>query len=406
MGRARFARGGGRCVQIAHGACLGALLLAASCHSAEKAEKAEKAGKPEPVQVRAARVERRDLEETVELLGTLSPLPGRDVKLGTLVAGRLAEVRGQEGDRVAAHQLLASLEPGPLRDLKVQADAALAQAQAASQLAEVKRARTEKAVAAGVAPAQELDDARAGALTAAAAQKAAEAQRSTAQHQLEWSELRAPFAGVIVHVFATAGEPVDASGKPVIEVADVRALELRGGVAPAQAARLTPGLAAQWLTDGEPLPATVVAVSPSVDAATGLAQVRLRGDNPGERLRAGATLRARIQLGRHPGVLTVPRAALVPLEQGESAAHDEPDGGAGPDEAASPGGFAVERIDVGGAVHRVAVQVGASDGDAVEVKGELKAGDRVITQGAYALPDGTVVTAIPEIPAGPAEGGR
>jgi RND family efflux transporter MFP subunit len=363
---------------------VGALLLTTSCHEPEGEKRPEKA---EPLRVRAARVARRDLAEAVELVGTLAPLPGRDVKLGTLVAGRLAEVRGQEGDRVAAHQLLALLEPGPLRDLKVQAEAAQAQAQAAAQLAALKQDRAEKAVAAGVAPAQDLDDARASALTAQAALRSAEAALHTAAHQLEWSELRAPFAGVIVHVFATAGEPVDASGKPVIEVADMRALELRGGVTPAQAARLSPGLQAQLLTDGAPLPATVVAVSPGIDPATGLAGVRLRADNPGERLRAGATLRARIQLGGHAGVLTVPRAALVPFEQGESAAHDTPDGGADP-----AGRLAVERIDDDGAVHRVAVEVGASEGDVVEVTGALAAGQRVVTQGAYALPDGTKVT--------------
>jgi multidrug efflux pump subunit AcrA (membrane-fusion protein) len=52
----------------------------------------------------------------------------------------------------------------------------------------------------------------------------------------------------------------------------------------------------------------------------------------------------------------------------------------------------VERIDDDGAVHRVAVEVGTSEGDVVEVTGALAAGQRVVTQGAYALPDGTKVT--------------
>ena len=94
---------------------------------------------------------RGDVSAAVQASGELVALPGSDVKLGPLVAGRLGEVLVAEGDRVRAGQILARLDLTPLRDAVSQSEAQLAQARAQEANAKARLARAEKALQAGVA---------------------------------------------------------------------------------------------------------------------------------------------------------------------------------------------------------------------------------------------------------------
>jgi RND family efflux transporter MFP subunit len=346
-----------------------ALLAAAGCH------RAEEAAEPPPLPVRVMRAERGDVAEALEVGGQLAAPPGMDVKLGPLVSGRLAAVLVGEGDKVREGQVLARLEGTPLRDAVSQSQAQLAQARAQEVNARAKLLRAEKALQAGVAAAQEVEDARLALSQAQSAVKSAAAAASTAGNQLGRSELRAPFSGVVAHVFAAAGEPVDAN-KPVVEVARVSTLELRAPVAPRLAAQLRPGQGAELRVDGLPqrtFPAQVVAVAPTVDPATGAALVRLSVDNPDGALRLGSFAHARVLVSLHKGVLRVPEQAVLGGEEGA----------------------AVEVVEDGKA-RRTPVKVGAKDGTWAEIAEGLVEGAQVIVQGNYALPDGTRVRAEPD----------
>ena len=344
-----------------------ALLLAfAACKHEEKPEAAA------PVLVRTEKVARGNVSRSLEVAGTLEAPPGLDVKLGPLVAGRLSRVLVAEGDAVGQGQLLAQLDQLPLRDLVSQASAQLAQAKAQEGNAKTRLDRSRRAFDAGVAAKQEVDDGQLAVETAAASVRAAEATVSTARNQLGRSDLRAPFAGVVAHVFAAAGEPVDA-GKPVVEVARTVVLELRAPISPGLAAEVRKGQPAQVSVDGrggEPIAGVVIAVSPVVDAATGAALVRIRVDNPKLELKGGSLARARIAADEHRGVLVVPRAALLSDPEGKASA--------------------VEVVD-GGKAKKVVVQLGFQDDQKAEVREGLAEGAEVIVQGAYALPDGTAV---------------
>ncbi len=346
------------------------------------------ANAPAAVPVQIARVVREDVEDALEISGVLHPLPGRDVKLGALSAGRVAEVRVSEGDAVQKGDLLLRLERTPLADAVAQAEANVAQARAQLELARKKLKSAEAAFDAGVAARQEVEDARAAQVSAESALRSANAAASTAYNELARSELRAPFDGWVAQVSVAAGEQVDASGKPLVEVVDNTALELRGGVPSQAAAQVRPGMQADVQlqeTAGGAVPGTVIAVAPVVDAATGLVTIRIRVDNPGARIKAGTPARARIVVGRRAAALTIPRSAVVPLQQGESAP-------AAAELSTGAAGYAVEKVDDDGRVHRQQVTLGASAGDRVEVRSGLSEGDRVVAQGAYALPDGTPVT--------------
>jgi RND family efflux transporter MFP subunit len=344
------------------------LLVLAACRKGGEPEP------PPPLAVQVVKASRGDVSEIVEVSGELSALPGMDVKLGPLVAGRLGAVLVGEGDAVHEGQVLARLDATPLRDALSQAQAQLAQAQAQERNASARLARAEQALKAGVAAAQEVEDDRFALAQAEGALKSAQAAVSTARNQLGRSELRAPFDGVVAHVFVPAGEPVDAN-KPVVEVARASPLELRAPIAPALAARVRPGQQASLRVDafgGRDFPAQVIAISPTLDAATGAALVRLRADNADGALRIGSFARAQIAVDMRRGALRVPEQALL----------------AGPD------GAAVEVVQEGKA-KRTPVTVQAKDGRFAAISEGLAEGAEVIVQGNYALPDGTRVEAKP-----------
>ena len=346
-------------------------LLFAACKHEEKPEAAA------PVAVRTIKVARGNVSRTLEVAGTLEAPPGLDVKLGPLVAGRLSRVLVAEGDAVAQGQLLAQLDQLPLRDSLSQAAAQLAQAKAQEGNARTRLDRSRRAFDAGVAAKQEVDDGQLAVDTATASVRAAEAAVSTAKNQLGRSDLRSPFAGVVAHVFAAAGEPVDA-GKPVVEVARTVVLELRAPIASGLAGGVRKGQPAQISVDGSggaPIEGVVIAVSPVVDAATGAALVRIRVDNPRLELKGGSLARAKIASDEHRGVLLVPRAALL----------SDPDGKA-----------SAAMLVEGGKAKKVVVQLGFQDDQQAEVREGLAEGAEVIVQGAYALPDGTPVKNEPD----------
>jgi multidrug efflux pump subunit AcrA (membrane-fusion protein) len=298
--------------------------------------KAEQEAEPAPLSVKAVPAARGDVAQVVEVAGEISAPPGMDVKLAPLVAGRLGALLVGEGDKVREGQVLARLDGTPLRDAVAQAEAQLAQARAQQVNAQAKLNRAEKAFEAGVAAAQEVEDARLALAQAQASVKSAAALVSTAKNQLGRSELRAPLA-------------------------------------PRLAALLKPGQDAVLRVDalpGRTFPARVLAVAPTVDPTTGAALVRLRADNADGALRLGSFAHAKVQVDVRRGVIRVPVAALLGEEQG-----------------------AFIEVIADGKAKKMPVHVGARDSDWLEILDGVPEGAQVIVQGNYALPDGTPVRA-------------
>src|SRR5208283_3564433 len=131
-------------------------------------------------------------------------------------------------------------------------------------------------------------------------------------------EVVASMDAVVSHLYAAVGEPMDGTGKPILEIAQVDVLELQGGASPARAGLLAPGQAAEVEVAGssKPEPGTVRAVSPAVDPASGLVRVRVEVNNPGGRLKVGVAAEARIVLRLIPDAVRVPLAALIPAAPG------------------------------------------------------------------------------------------
>lgn len=227
----------------------------------------------------------------------------RDVALAFRVPGRLDEVKKSEGDRVEAGEVVAvlerdpfelqlmqaraaadvaaaqvkSVEAGARREDISQARAVLAERQAASDRAQDSFERTKRLEASGALPAQALIDARAGALQAQSAARAAQAalsklvngarsedllvahsQATQAQAavaiaalNLADTELRAKTAGVVVTRAVEPGAMVQA-GSPALVVAFEDPVWIRAYAAGKDLAALAPGTHVLVASDARP----------------------------------------------------------------------------------------------------------------------------------------------------------
>ncbi|MDB4968880.1 MAG: Cobalt/zinc/cadmium efflux transporter, rane fusion protein CzcB family [Myxococcales bacterium] len=324
--------------------------------------------KPE---VKVAVVAEEKISPRTTVAGVLAPLPGKDVKVGALVPGRVDRIFVAEGDAVKVGQPLAHVEAEPLRQNVSQAAAQRDQAVAALQNARTRLDRAERLFKDGISAKQEVDDARAGLVAAESAVRSAQATGGIAGVQLDRATLRAPIAGVVAAILVPAGQPVDGNGTPVIEVADTQILNLRAPVSASLVGDVSVGQRAELEVEGVgTVGGEVEAIAPLVDPTTNTVVVRIRIPNAAGKLRGGMFARGAILGAPHPA-LAVPRTALLPGDGGTATS--------------------VAVVDGEGVVSHRGLTLGVEAGDRIEVKRGLVAGERVIVAGGYALPDGTKV---------------
>jgi membrane fusion protein, multidrug efflux system len=187
--------------------CLFLSLAVIGCRSEPPAPAAR------PPSVRVVTVQRESLAPRIPIAGVIAPLPGRDVKVGALVAGRVDQVFVAEGDRVKMGQVIAHIEAQPLRDRVSETEAQKVQTRAQLENARTRLARAERLWKDGITSRQEVDDSRTAVVAAESALKQADAIGGTAEVQLGRATLRAPFAGVVAAILVPAGQPVEEIGR-------------------------------------------------------------------------------------------------------------------------------------------------------------------------------------------------
>ena len=328
--------------------------------------------KPAPAAVTCRPVAAAAIDDAVEVAGVIAPPPKLDAIVSSPIAGRVAQVAVEEGDRVAAGALLAVIEDPALPAGSLEARAAVDSARAQQLAATQEVARQDRLVAAGIGARKDLDDARAHQAATAAELAAATARAGLAGAQLARREIRAPRAGVVLHLQRRLGESVDGTGAtPVAEIADLSVLELVAQVPVAALAPIHAGLAATVRVPGAaaPIAATVVRVAPAVDPATLLGQVRIALATSGG-VKVGTAATGRIVLATRTGV-SVPPAALRRSMVGD-------------DEVV---------VCAGGAAHVRHVAIGDRGEQRVEITDGLNAGEQVVVDHVLGLQDGQPLVA-------------
>jgi HlyD family secretion protein len=296
-----------------------------------------------PASVAVVSLERRDIVETLAVVGRVRS-PAR-AALGVSVAGEVAGVFAREGDRVAAGDVLATLDDREATATLRQAEATLAEAEArmAQSLAEAEREavqsrryleRVEAVVAQGgfnpqtlELAQQQADDAadRLEALRVAsgpanepAAVAAARAAVDAARARLALTRVAAPAGGVVLTRDVEPGDAVS-PGRVLFELAYDGPQELVVFPGEENLARLEPGASAVASADAFPdrtFGARVSLIAPAVDASQGTIEVRMTIDDPPDYLLPGMTVSVNITTGRRPAAAVLPEAAVQGLGAG------------------------------------------------------------------------------------------
>ncbi|MBK9374250.1 MAG: efflux RND transporter periplasmic adaptor subunit [Holophagales bacterium] len=351
-----------------------ALVLALTgCGKSADGKSAPDGGRP-PVAVETAKATASELEETVDVVGTLTARSEADVK--TEYSGTVVEVFVTQWVRVKAGTPLARLDSSEI-DAAVQAARATAlQAEVASKRAARELERTVKLKEAGLATQQGLDEARSVEEAARAGAAAAKAQLAMAQTRLAKAVVRAPIDGVVALRNVNVGDYVENMGNPppMFRVVDNRVLELTANVPSARMSALKVGQPFAFTSDalqGRTFSGKVSFINPAADEASRTVKVKAEVPNTDQALKTGLFVKGRIVTGTRAGVLVVPRSALVSWDT-------------------LTGKGSVFVVD-GGVARRVDVETGAAPGDRVEVVKGLGAGQEVVTRGGFNLREGDKV---------------
>jgi RND family efflux transporter MFP subunit len=215
--------------------------------------------------------------------------------LSTRVAATVKAVHVREGQRVTRGQLLVSLSDAEFRG-------ALAAGRAALDAASANERRTRNLLAERAATPAEMEMA-----TTQRAQ--AEAAVAGAQANLEYAQVRAPFAGTVQARRVDPGDLVG-PGQPLL-VIEGDALELQASLSEAEGQGLALGAPVRFKADAIAGTAVVTALTPGADPVTHRRTLRARVQQaPG--LRSGAFARLEVP-GVRPAAAHawVPRTALV-----------------------------------------------------------------------------------------------
>ena len=359
------------------------LILASACSQNQPA--AESAAPPArpPLNVRAVQVTPSNLQESVDVTGSLVSTVAVEVRAE--LQGRLVTMSKQEGDAVTEGELLAQLDDSNAQLAVAQADANLEVAEAMLERARlgVEHARVEQERAKQLARSGGITEkdsvaADAAAGDAAAQVKVAEAQitqsrqaAATARKRLSDSRILSPISGTVERRALNPGSYVE--GTTVLyRLVDNRRLELEALVASSEMSGVRRGQ--EVLFTAAPFPdrqfsARITHISAAVQPASRSVMVRATAPNPEGLLRAGMFFKGKVVVGVRPNALKIPAAALWRRS------------------GRAPAVFVIEQNQA----RRREVVLGQEEEDGVVVNSGLSPGDWVIIEQNLELSDGVAV---------------
>lgn len=220
-------------------------------------------------------------------------------------------------------------------------------------------------------------------LKAAAGQlESAKGKYLGAEAQLSYSEIRSPISGVVTDRPLYPGE-MASTGAPLITVMDLSSVIAKAHIPQNDAAALRIGDSGTMTVPGleKPIEGKVTVVSPALDPNSTTVEVWFEAKNPKHELRPGTSVQLSLTAQTVKDALTVPQSSVLTAPDGSTTVML-----AGDD----------------GRAHQTSVKLGIRNGDDVQVTDGLKENEKVISSGAYGLPDKTKIEI--EKPSAPSEG--
>ncbi len=326
------------------------------------ADEAERAG------IKVEEMKPRALGETVVVTATIHPDQDRVARVAPRIEGRIVAVPAKLGDMVRAGQALAALDSVEVGE----AHASWVQAQAELSIAEGDLKRAESLVAEEIIARKDFLRAQSERGKAAAALRAA-ADRlrllggnpGASGVSVSGFAVTAPFAGTIIEKKATLGELASPSDT-LFTVADLSRVWVQAALPEAALAKVRVGARALVTVaayPGQEFSGRVGLIGAALDKDTRTIAARIEVANADGRLKPEMFATATIEVaGSKTEVMALPDAAIVLLD-------------------GKPTVFVFDQ----GAYEAREVQPGERSAGRTVLQSGVKAGDQVVTEGAYAL---------------------
>ena len=315
----------------------GLILLALSASScsrkaAEAGRRPGPGGAGPPVPVLAAVAEARDMPVNLGAIGTVEAYS--TVAIRPQLTGKIEAVHFQEGQEVAAGDLLLSLDARPWEAALNQARANLARDEAQLTSARLGFERTRNLFDGKIASQQDYDSAEAAYQALVATVLADQAAVTNAQLDLEYTKIRSPIDGRTGSLSVKAGNVVKATDDILLTIAQIHpvyvafsvpeqhltAVRRRFSSAKLPVAAVVPGQA-QDAACGE-----LTFVNNTVDTNTGTILLKATFENTNNILWPGQFVQVSLTLSNLVQAIVVPSQAVQTGQEGEFVFIVQPDG--------------------------------------------------------------------------------
>lgn len=335
-----------------------AALALAGC--ARTATASRQAAAPPRVPVEVAALARRDLVETVNLVGSIAAT--ETAELRAEIAGVVREIAVEEGQPVRKGDLLVKIDDA---EIAAQAD----EAQSAYELAELSLKRNRELARMRNLAQADLDRAE-------AEFRAAKARWALQRTRLAKTSIRAPFDGIVGARSVSPGDYIT-STTVIARIDDLSRLKVEFDVPESFMGRIGPGTVLHVLPVGmNPVAGEVFFVSASISRATRSGTAKAFLAKPPSQLKPGMFATVELVISVHPGVLVVPESAVLVTGSGTQIVLAR-------EHHAGPADATEEAV-----ADFVAVRLGIRSKGLVEVapvRGELNEGDAVVASGVGAI---------------------
>ncbi|MEM1060342.1 MAG: efflux RND transporter periplasmic adaptor subunit [Verrucomicrobiota bacterium] len=330
----------------------------------------EEASRSVPVWVHTVRVEWEEFYDSQEsYLGRVEA--SRRSEVGFELGGQLLEVLADEGDTVTQGQVIARLDTDRLKARKKEIAALRDQRLARVELARISLEREKNLLGSGATSVQRFDEATYELKRLEASHAEAEAQLDRIVVDIEKSQLRAPFSGIISRRMADEGRVLEA-GLPLFELLEMGRLELRAGVSPEMAANVRVGQMLEIRLRDQNLSAPVQRVLPDRDSTTRTVDIICALPPEAQGIRDGDLARIAFTQSIAARGFWLPRTALTQGTRGLWSVLIATREGA-------PGE---------GRLERRMVELIHEEGQRVFVRGPLEPGQEVVAEGLHQLVPG------------------
>ena len=353
---------------------------------------------PHPAKVETATVVTAfPSQQFVVLNATGYVVAQRKAAIASKATGRLEWLGVAEGSRVKSGEVIARIDSRDVRAQAQSAEAGVNAAKAAVEQARVELAnaqtelkRNQDLVAKGFITQSALDTAKMrvdrGVAALASAQanvSQAAANARNAEVTVDYTEIRAPFDGVILSKSANVGDMVtpfssaaDSKGA-VVTMADMTTLEVEADVSEASLSKVKVGQPAEIMLDALPearFKGRISRMVPTVDRAKATVMTKVRFDEI------------------DPRVLPEMSAKVSFLSQEVTPDQQKPLLAVNPEAIAPRDGRTVVFVVKDGVATEVTVTPGLRIGDLTAIAGSVKSGDKVVLRPAAELRNGAAVT--------------